>query len=92
MEKQNFMREKAKYDALIALCKEMVPLMDGKEKTETQILLESDKLSNLLMDICKKYSDPRGKHNFSEQKLNEVLEYLGMVETGIRQFISQGGD
>lgn len=88
MNKEERIKAEARHEAMKGLAESLMRVVEGKEKIQVAILLEADELSTKVMDFGGKYADPCCSGEHSEEELKEILEYLGLVETGIDQFIA----
>lgn len=88
MNKEDRLKAEAKYAAVKDIAEGLMHTLEGKAKIQIGIMLKADELSTKVMDFGGKYADPRCSDEHSEEEFKEILEYLGLVETGIDQFIA----
>jgi len=80
-------KRQAQCEALIGLAKMLVPMAKGKDQIRLKITLKCNDLSEKIFEFAENHADSKNFDKFSEKQLNDALNYLGLVELGLQQFV-----
>lgn len=86
MENPNREELERRSKALDGLFDLMSAVMTGRKKKEMVLFKQVKKLGETATKFAE-YS-MEGEANLPEEKLDEMIEYLGMVQTGLEQYLS----
>ena len=91
---ENMNERKAKLEAEKAamdmLTDAMLSVLEGKDKVALQILVQTEKVSNACNRIVEALK-PDKLDAYTDQQLDDTLEYLKLVESGIITYAEQQG-
>jgi len=80
-------KEKSKIDAMEQMMEVIAKILTGKPQKEVILVMTI----HSLMEAATKFSEygsPKNNHpDITEGKLDEIIEYLGMVQGGLEQYL-----
>lgn len=85
MDENNLKREQFK-ESLLRIADEMADLLDGREKINAKLLMQTLKISVL----CERIT-PEAVEMLTEQQAKDSLDYFTLVLQGMEQFLKENG-